>query len=159
MIAAAMNGDLSKIIQLLEAGASIDFKDQEGRTALMKAAMSGHLEVMRLLLKAGAKIDMQDKYKDSALILATILDKPESVRLLLETGADFNLKNKDGSTAMSLSEKENNDKISDLIIKYKNIRENIKKLEGLQKNGASYFSRIPKDLIYLIKIQLKIENI
>ena len=43
-----------EITRSLEAGASIEAADEEGKTALMLAAEGGHAEAMRVLIEAGA---------------------------------------------------------------------------------------------------------
>ncbi len=41
LIQAAVNGDLEKVAKLLGAGAAINAKDKDGRTALLEAALNG----------------------------------------------------------------------------------------------------------------------
>jgi ankyrin repeat protein len=45
---------------LIELGADIHAKDDDGKTALMSAAESGHTEIVSLLLDLGADIDAKD---------------------------------------------------------------------------------------------------
>ena len=60
---------------LLGAGANVNVKDNDGRTALMYAIgpYSGHDrgECMKELLAAGVNVNMKDKEGNTALMLAT----------------------------------------------------------------------------------------
>ena len=52
---------------LLDKGANIDDKDNNGSTALTKAAFQGHKEIVELLLDKGANINEKDNYGSTAL--------------------------------------------------------------------------------------------
>ena len=54
LLQAARRGATVEITRSLEAGASIEAADEEGKTALMLAAEGGHAEAMRVLIEAGA---------------------------------------------------------------------------------------------------------
>jgi ankyrin repeat protein len=93
------SGDLAAVRKLLDDGVDVNWKDTEGRTALMWASAYGHAEVVKLLLDKGAQIDVQNNGGGMALMWASVNGKVECVRLLLEKGADMSLKCKDGLTA------------------------------------------------------------
>ena len=57
---AAYRGNVRKIQQLLDDGAEVDAKDQEGKTPLYLAAACGQYEAVELLLKHGAHVDGQN---------------------------------------------------------------------------------------------------
>jgi ankyrin repeat protein len=81
---------------LLDAGANIDGRAADGRTALMSAAAAGNLPVVRLLLARGADVEARMDGGETALMLAEqrrarIGDPPEPeveriVRLLRRAG-------------------------------------------------------------------------
>ena len=54
---AARCGDTATILDLVDAGARVDVRDDEGRTPLLLAAEEGHLTAVRALVKAGAELD------------------------------------------------------------------------------------------------------
>ena len=55
LIRAAGRGHIDTVKALLEAGADLNAKDKEGKTALMYAKEKNHTEIVHLLKKAGAK--------------------------------------------------------------------------------------------------------
>ncbi|SIO61328.1 Ankyrin repeat [Singulisphaera sp. GP187] len=54
---AARCGDAATIRDLIDAGASAEVRDDEGRTPLLLAAEAGHLAAVRALVEAGAEVD------------------------------------------------------------------------------------------------------
>ena len=100
MWAAAANENPEVISILLEAGADLNAKDEDGRTALMWAAENTP-EVVSVLLRAGADINVRDNYGSTVLIRAAQnCENPDVITVLVEAGADVNAKNNDGDTAL-----------------------------------------------------------
>ncbi|MEO7539207.1 MAG: ankyrin repeat domain-containing protein, partial [Pyrinomonadaceae bacterium] len=84
---AADNGLKSEIVKaLINAGAEINVKNGEGRSALMSAANSDNVESVRILLLAGARVDLKDSDGETAVTLASDDDVK---RLLMEYGAEI----------------------------------------------------------------------
>jgi len=68
---AAVSGDLEEVRELLEKGADVNAKDEEGRTPLHWAAGNGYVEVARLLIEHGADVNAKEsRYGDTPLDLA-----------------------------------------------------------------------------------------
>ncbi|MDQ3387429.1 MAG: ankyrin repeat domain-containing protein [Actinomycetota bacterium] len=90
LASAAERGDLSAVERLLEEGASVENRDDSGRTALVAAAYENHLEVARKLIEAGADVNVKDDTEQSAYLISTseVGDDPRLLRLTLENGAD-----------------------------------------------------------------------
>ena len=116
---------------MLDAGASVDIRNNNGGTVLMLAARYGHLDVVRYLLEAGASVglqialglaaggghldvvkelldagasvDMQDNFGNTALMRATWDGHLDVVRYLLEAGASVDLQNEDGKTVLDIA--------------------------------------------------------
>jgi Ankyrin repeats (3 copies) len=61
LIKAVKEGNMTKVIQLLNDKVDIDKKDGHGCTALIVAAKEGKSMIIRILLKRGAKMDLKDK--------------------------------------------------------------------------------------------------
>jgi ankyrin repeat protein len=55
LIEAAQNGRAEEVQALLEGGADVNAKDDDGQTALTVATQAGHTEIAEMLKKAGAK--------------------------------------------------------------------------------------------------------
>ena len=70
--AAAKNGDTARVEALLKAGAELEAKDKDGRTALMLAAQYGRADTVRLLLAQGANAGARDKRGWNAYMLALL---------------------------------------------------------------------------------------
>lgn len=57
---AAANGEYSRVVSLIDQGASPDSRGKDGATALMLAARNGHFQVVQALLIRGARKDLKD---------------------------------------------------------------------------------------------------
>jgi len=69
-------GFLSLVKELIEAGANIDFQDDDGETALMIASNFVHIEIVRELIKAGADWNIKDNdNRDFLDHLLTVIKK------------------------------------------------------------------------------------
>ena len=95
---------------LLDSGANIEARDEEGTTPLMAAASKGQTETFTLLLERGAKINARDKRGLTPLIaaacacaVATMNSTYDIMKILLEKGANVNARAHDGSTALMMA--------------------------------------------------------
>ena len=127
LVQSAEKNRLEVVRLLLGAGASVDWKDVHGYTALMRSSALGHVEVVRLLLETGADRNArgtfpqwgrhQDQLEylresiyqariytsscgETALLLASGNGHDSVVKLLLRAGADTNLTDKHGNTPL-----------------------------------------------------------
>jgi ankyrin repeat protein len=66
LISAALFGKTEEAKLLLEAGADIDFQNNDGSTALLTAAFFGRPEIVKLLLEKGADKSIKNKYNATA---------------------------------------------------------------------------------------------
>ncbi|QEC51873.1 ankyrin repeat protein [Anseongella ginsenosidimutans] len=66
LITAAVFGQTDMAGILIESGADLDFRNNEGSTALLSAAFFGRPEIVRLLLDAGADKSIENKYGATA---------------------------------------------------------------------------------------------
>ena len=88
---AAVDGDVDAIAAMLaKTGAdryTVDNRNDDGLTALMKAAMYGQAEVIKLLLKHDANVELHDERGRTALMLASHNGEVAAIRALLAGGA------------------------------------------------------------------------
>ncbi len=84
-------GCVSVVVQLLEAGASVDARDRAGNTPFMLAAGKGHDEIIDLLLVNGADPRQSNLSGSNALILAVTHNRRKTARRLLALGLDVNV--------------------------------------------------------------------
>ena len=141
LIEASKSGKLGAVKCLAEHGADIDYKDNNGKTALMSALENEKLRIVAYFIERcgdiNAKYDYEyyisegieeteydkenifGKYKGmTILMIASLLGKLETVKYLIKNGADVNIENYKCDTALDLTEKAYIDKeIKDEIIK------------------------------------------
>jgi ankyrin repeat protein len=82
---AVREGDLPVVQALLDGGADVNAKDENGTTVLMHAVLDADIGVVKLLLSKGADVNAQNKKGATALLWA--LHDPDKVKLLLDHGA------------------------------------------------------------------------
>lgn len=88
MYLAVSKGQDKEVLKLIQEGADINARDQEGRTFLMWASMGGHKEIVRILISAGADVHAKDAKGATALMLASAWGYDAIVQMLIQTGAD-----------------------------------------------------------------------
>ncbi|MBR8839759.1 MAG: ankyrin repeat domain-containing protein [Stigonema ocellatum SAG 48.90 = DSM 106950] len=92
---ALKSGNFEKIQYLLDAGANINYQNQNGYDALMDAMYSENaslnqnlLSILNLLISRGASASGVSSYGESAISIASRIGRFDAVKLLLESGAD-----------------------------------------------------------------------
>ncbi|XP_071827545.1 fibronectin type 3 and ankyrin repeat domains 1 protein-like [Apostichopus japonicus] len=78
----AMSGHVEVARELFFAGAEVEKKDKDGKTALMIAALNGHRDLVQLLVERGADPFMSTEFGMSALDMARSFDKKKVVQYL-----------------------------------------------------------------------------
>ena len=97
LMIASYCGDHKSVELLLENGAQVDLKDNDGWSALMYASLNGHSEVVKLLLENSAQVDLKDNRGCSVLMLASMMGHSEVVKRLLENGAQVDSVDEEGA--------------------------------------------------------------
>ncbi len=119
LMQAAAHGHTEVVRLILEAGATADSEDKDGRTALIFACgKEGNLETVKLLLAARAKINKKprDEFIDwTALTSASYNSHIEIVQFLLENGADHSIKDSQGKTALDYAVENNHAVIAEML--------------------------------------------
>lgn len=100
LIYASENGDTDAVRSLLLEGASVDFKDREGRTALMAATQKNQISAVKLLLDAGSDVNTRDITMLTPFICAGANGFHEILSLMLSYEPDLGKVNRFGGTAL-----------------------------------------------------------
>lgn len=100
LIIAAGRGDVAGVRRALKAGATVDVRDVNGRTALLRAAHGNHVEVARVLIAVGADVNARDNIEDSPYLYAGAEGRNDILKMTLEAGADLKSLNRYGGTAL-----------------------------------------------------------
>ena len=106
---AAGNGDVTRVLALLESGVDVNGRTSDGSYALNRAAVYNEVEVMRILLDRGADPNVRNSQGDTPLICATKYagGKAETVKMLVEAGTDLTIKDDTGNTALDYAKSQN----------------------------------------------------
>lgn len=113
LIYASIRGKTKVVKWLLNAqinSSTINIKDNEGCTALIRVALTRYKDVVDLLIKAGANLNLQDNIGNTALMEAVRWKQIEIVKLLLDANADIHIQNNSNITALNLAENQSNRK-------------------------------------------------
>jgi ankyrin repeat protein len=100
LIAAARRGDLGVVEELIRAGASVQARDGDGRTALLVATEADRIPVARALIAAGADVNAKDEMEDSPFLYAGAEGRNAILKMTLAAGADLKSVNRYGGTAL-----------------------------------------------------------
>ncbi|XP_062614952.1 uncharacterized protein LOC134276703 [Saccostrea cucullata] len=98
LVVASLYGHTDIVQYLLQHGASVNYQDQDGITALHEACQEGNEEVIRTLLSFGADVNLKDNDGETPISLACINDFTAIVDQLLRNGADINVSDTHGLT-------------------------------------------------------------
>jgi hypothetical protein len=120
LIRAAMLNNLPRVLQLVQLGAPLELKDEDGWTALHWACRFGHEHVARSLLDGkfegrGAEVDARHEEDWTSLMEASYQGHEDVVRLLLASGARQELQNRYGWTALHFAVERNRPEIVALL--------------------------------------------
>jgi len=102
LITVAGVGQVETVKLLIDKGADIEAKSNDGLTALICAAGAGQVETVKLLIDRGADIEAKNNDGLTVLMCAASMGQTETVELLLNKGADIEAKNKDKANATAL---------------------------------------------------------
>lgn len=101
LLEAVLAGDLARLRSAIGAGADLEFRDGDGRTALLVATRKNDVDVARLLIEAGADVNAKDSIEDTPFLYAGAEGRDEILKLILATGkANLKDTNRYGGTAL-----------------------------------------------------------
>jgi len=148
---AIKENNIEIVLLLLENGADVNAKNNNGETCLYYATKENNIEIVQLLLENGADINAINNYGKTPLIYSIWSNNKDIVELLIQKGADVNAKNNYGDTPLYYAIKENNKDIVELLIQ-----------KGADVNAINNYGDTP--LYYAIKknkieiVQFFLEN-
>ncbi|OKP06952.1 Ankyrin repeat domain-containing protein 50 [Penicillium subrubescens] len=116
LLHAAKIGDEAAVRLLLEKGAELESKDDDGWTPLACAAMNGHEAVVSLLLEKGAELESKDDDGWTPLAWAAMNGHEAVVSLLLEKGAELESKVDDGWTPLTCAAMNGHEAVVSLLL-------------------------------------------
>lgn len=100
LLAAASSGDVEGVRAALEAGADIERRDEQGRTALLLAATHDHVEVAEALVERGASADALDDRHDTPWLVTGVTGSVAMLEALLPAGPDLTIRNRYGGVSV-----------------------------------------------------------
>jgi ankyrin repeat protein len=111
-----------KIVKvLIKAGADVNIRNNDLKTALMYAVEGVDDEIVKVLIDAGSDVNIQDDYNRTALIYAVETRRNRTinkkiVELLIEKGADVNTRDSEGTTPLMFASMGENIEIINILI-------------------------------------------
>jgi ankyrin repeat protein len=87
LMANAAQGSITAVNTLIEQGAEVDAKDENGRTALMYAVEQNRTEAAQALLAKGADVNVKDKFGMTSLKKAKQFGYKDTIAVLKRAGA------------------------------------------------------------------------
>ncbi|KAK6126569.1 hypothetical protein DH2020_039680 [Rehmannia glutinosa] len=100
----ARKGEVRMILRLLENGALINGRDQNGWTALHRAAFKGRADAARALIEKGIDVNAKDVDGYTALHCAVESGQADLIELLVKKGVDLEARTNKGVTALQIAE-------------------------------------------------------
>lgn len=94
---------LAATIALLAAGASVEARDDYGRTPLHWAAIHGTPGIIAAILDAGAPVEPLDVKGQTPLHSAARGERPSNISALLDAGSAIDVRNESGETPLHLA--------------------------------------------------------
>lgn len=126
----AIEGRLNDVEKLVNEGAEVNFKNENGSTALMLAAYNGHTSIVEYLIKKGANVNVLDVNNRTALMYASSGPFVKTVTSLLNNGADVDLvDNVEKFSALMFAAAEGQTEVVDVLLKH-GADKNLKDIDG-----------------------------
>jgi len=131
----AADGNINKARSLISKGASVNAKDDEGRTPLFYAVENGHTLMCDLLIVKGADVNAKDAAGDTPLHHAARLARHNDFRVAAELarrGADVNATNNQSQTPLHVALEGGNSghrHVASMLLRY-DVNVNVKDANG-----------------------------
>jgi len=103
LMRASKAGDTAIVIELIQAGASLDTQNSDGNHALWLACVGANPDTLDVLIRAGSALDHQNDNGATCLMYAASTGKHAVVERLLAAGAKPQLKTLDDFSALDMA--------------------------------------------------------
>jgi len=113
---AVLNKHIDVAKFLLDKGAEIDARDEDGETALGVAADDGNVRIARLLVSRGANINVKNSCGDTPLTEASEEGNLDVVKLLISSGANINSLDEHGYTPLHRAAEKGRKEIVEFLV-------------------------------------------
>lgn len=100
LLAAADAGDAEAAARLLDLGADIEARDEEGRSPLMLAVLADRVDAATVLVERGADPDALDGLGDTPWVNCGVTGSVAMMRALLPAGPDLEIPNRRGGSPL-----------------------------------------------------------
>ena len=100
LLAAASDGNTTRVVELLRQGADVNARDALGRTAVMAATYGRHAGTVEALIGAGADVNLRDAMLNNPFLYAGAEGMVDILKLATKAGADPGITNRYGGTAL-----------------------------------------------------------
>ena len=91
---ACRNGQTDTALELIDRGAEVSAKNNDGDTPLHCACRNGHTEIVQILIARGADISAKNNDGETPLHWACGNEHRETVLALIDRGAEVSIKDK-----------------------------------------------------------------
>jgi len=101
LLLAVEQGDLERVSQSIGELETVDIRDRDGNTPLIRASFLGNIDLVRILLGHGAEANAVNNRGWSGLHFAAQENRENVAKLLFDAGAIVDLRDVDGNTPLS----------------------------------------------------------
>lgn len=108
-------GDMNRVISILDSGVNINAKDSKGWFPISKAAVNGQDDVLYILISRRADVDITTRRQNTPMLFAASRGHEEAVRLLLNAGANSFIANVDREVPESIARAKGYPRIAEMI--------------------------------------------
>ena len=136
---------------LIDAGADVNLKDNDGTTPLLIAATIGRIDLVRLLVQSGADLNLHDVEGVTPLMKAIGTGDKKMVSYLMDNGADARLVDVNGTSPLHIAAERGKESIIKLLLEKGNVD-----LDCVGKSGRTALHLAAKnDRIKVAKLLLE----
>lgn len=121
LILATLKGNINIVTWLLDKGADVNHKNQQGHSPLQYACSKGFKDIVEYLLTHGADINIQDNRGDTSIHRLASLGRTEILSILLVhcVKPNLELQNAEGNTALHIACEDDESSCALLLIQHK----------------------------------------